>query len=33
MFFLLIHQNLGASFGVPKSGFQSQKQPVFSPLR
>ena len=29
--FLLIHQNLGANFGVPKTGYQSQKQPVLSP--
>ena len=30
-FFLLIHQNLGANFGAPKSGHWSQKQPVLSP--
>ena len=27
----LIHQNLGANFGAPKTGYRSQKQPVLSP--
>ena len=27
----LIHQNLGANFGAPKSSYRSQKQPVLSP--
>ena len=29
--FLLINQNLGASVYAPKSGYQSQKQPVLKP--
>ena len=31
-FFLLIHQNLEANSGAPKSSYQSQKQPVLSPV-
>ena len=30
-FWELIHQNLGANFGVPKSSYRSQKRPVLSP--
>ena len=30
-YFLLIHQNLGANFGEPKTSYRSQKQPVLSP--
>ena len=31
IFGYLIHQNLGANFGMPESGYRSQKQPVLSP--
>ena len=31
IFFLLIHQNFGASFCMPKIGYQSQKQPLIRP--
>ena len=31
IYILLIHQNLGTSFDVPKSSYRSQKQPVLSP--
>ena len=32
LFFLLINQNLGASFCVPKIDYQSQKGPVLPPV-
>ena len=32
-YILIIHQNLSTSFGAPKSGYQSQKQPILSPER
>ena len=31
LYLWLIYQNLGADFCAPKSGYQSQKGPVFSP--